>query len=142
MTTLVPLGMRFAKLLYFAAAALAGIAVLVLARRITGCGFDVCTTASLEAFRFWYWLAAIPALCVVAAVLGSLSPGKAWIWGLVPLAAQWIWDVAGSSVGTGNLGPFAHVVVVVMYTLSAIPGVIAAEIAAYVSRSKRTARSA
>jgi len=58
---------------------------------------------------------------------------------LLPLAAQWVWDVPGSSVGTGNMGPFAHLVVLVMYALSAIPSIIAAEIAAYVSRRKRMA---
>jgi len=62
------------------------------------------------------------------AVLGYISPSKAWIRGLLPWAAQWVWDV-----------PFAHVVVLVMYVLSAIPSVIAAESAAYVSRPKRMA---
>jgi hypothetical protein len=122
------------------AGALAGVVALVLVRRNTGCTLDVCKTAgSLEAFQFWYWLAATPALCIVSAVLGYLSPSKAWIWGLVPLAAQWVWEVPGSSVGTGNLGPFAHVVVLAMYALSAIPSVIAAEIAAFLSR--RAARA-
>jgi hypothetical protein len=137
MTTTVRSGMRFTKVFYLATAALAGIVAIVLVRRGTACTVDVCTTASLEAFRVWYWLAAIPALCIVSAALGYLSPSKAWIWGLVPLAAQWVWDVPGSSVGTGNMGPFAHLVVLAMYALSAIPTIIAAEIAAHVSNRKR-----
>ena len=131
--------MRFAKVFYVGTATLAGILAIVLVRRSTGCTVDVCTTAEMEAFRLWYWLAATPALCIVAAALGYRSPRKAWIWGLLPLAAQWLWDVPGSSVGTGNMGPVAHLVVLIMYALSAIPSVIAAEIAAYVSRRKRMA---
>lgn len=131
--------MRFAKLFYVGTAALAGIVAIVLVGWGTGCRMDGCTTEETEAFRFWYWLAATPALCIVAAVLGYRSPRKAWVWGLLPLAAQWVWDVPGSSVGTGNMGPFAHVVVLVMYALSAIPSIIAAEIAAHVSRRKRMA---
>jgi hypothetical protein len=125
------------KVLLLGAAALAGIAALVLVERHTGCSSSSCKMAgSLEAFRFWYWLVAIPALCIMSGIFGYLSPGKAWIWGLTPLAAQWAWEVLGSSIGTGNLG--AHVVVLVQHALSAIPGVIVAEIGAYVSRRKST----
>jgi hypothetical protein len=139
MTTTVHAGMRFAKMLYLVAAALAGIVALDLVERNAGCTIDVCKTASLEAFRFWYWLAAVPALCIVSGVLGYLSPSKAWIWGLAPMAAQWVWEVPGSSVGNGNLGPFAYVVVLIGYALSAIPSIIVAEIAASVSRRRKMA---
>src|SRR6267142_3139431 len=112
------------KVLLLGAAALAGIAALVLVERHTGCSSSSCAMAGAhEAFRFWYWLVAIPALCIMSGLLGYLSPGKAWIWGLTPLAAQWVWEELGSSIGTGNLGPFAHVVVLVAYALSTIPGV-------------------
>jgi len=139
MTTIDHSEMRSAKVFYVGTAALAGIVAIVLVRRGTGCTVDVCTTAEMEPFRFWYWLVATPALCIVSAALGYRSPRRAWIWGLLPLAAQWLWDLPGSSVGAGNMGPFAHVVVLIMYVLSAIPSVIAAESAAYVSRRKRMA---
>ena len=127
------------KVLLLGAAALAGIAALVLVERSTGCSSSSCTTAGAhDSFRFWYWLVAIPALCIMSGILGYLSPSKAWIWGLTPLAAQWAWEAVGSSIGTGNLGPFAHVVVLVQYTLSAIPGVLVAEIGAHISRRKST----
>ena len=127
------------KLLLLAAAALAGIATFILVERHTGCFSISCATAgSLEAFRLWYWLAAIPVLCIMSGILGYLSPGKAWIWGLTPLLAQWAWEVPGSSIGTGNLGPFAHVVVLMQYALSAIPGAVVAEIGAYLSRRAST----
>ncbi len=48
--------------------------------------------------------------------------------------------IAGAmGVGAGNLGPFAHVVVFVEYVLAAIPGIISAEIGAYLSRRKKMA---
>ena len=140
MPAIIHSGMPFAKVLYLAMAALAGILAVVLVTLNTGCSIDDCIGASLEAYRIWYWLVAIPGLCIVSASLGYVSPRKAWIWGLAPLAAQWLWEVLGSTtVGTGNLGPFAHVVVLATYALSAIPGIIVAEIAAYVSKRKGTA---
>jgi len=98
-------------------------------------------TDSLAAFRAWYWLAAIPAICIMSAVLGYRIPRHAWRWGVAPLLGQWLWEVlaSGAQIGTGNLGPFAQVVVFVAYALTAIPCIAAAEIGAFLSR--RAARA-
>jgi hypothetical protein len=85
-----------------------------------------------ESFRLTYWLVTIPSLCMVSAGLGYWIPRHAWRWGVAPLLGQWLWEilVEGSQIGSGNLGPFAHVVVFVSYALAAIPCIIAAEIGA------------
>jgi hypothetical protein len=85
-----------------------------------------------ESFRLTYWLVTIPSLCTAAAGLGYWIPRHAWRWGVAPLLGQWLWEilVEGSQIGTGNLGPFAHLVVFVSYALAAIPCIIAAEIGA------------
>jgi hypothetical protein len=117
------------NVLLFCVAALIGVLAIVLVTWNTGL---------LEAFRFWYWLVAIPALCIVSAALGYWVPNHAWRWGVAPLFGQWLWELfSGSQIGAGNLGPFAHVIVVAMYALTAVPCVIAAEAAAYFGR-KRT----
>jgi hypothetical protein len=89
-------------------------------------------------FRFWYWLAIFPWLCVMAAAFGAWVPRRAWRWGVAPLLGQWLWEVAvhGDQIGIGNLGPFAHLVVFGQYALTAIPCVIAAEVAASWSRTR------
>ncbi|MEJ0075535.1 MAG: hypothetical protein WDO17_08820 [Alphaproteobacteria bacterium] len=92
-------------------------------------------------FQSWYWLVVMPGMCAVAAGLGFQFPRHAWRWGAALLFGQWIWVIftQGSQIGIGNLGPFAHVVVFAQYALSAIPCIIAAEIAAYWSRSRSAA---
>lgn len=96
----------------------------------------VWTTDSTAAFRAWYWLAAIPALCILSAVLGYWVPRHAWRWGVAPLLGQWLWEVlpSGTQIGMGNLGPFAHMVVFAEYALTAVLCIAAAEIAAFLSR--------
>lgn len=115
------------NVLLFCVAALIGVLAIVLVTWNTG---------PLEAFRFWYWLVAIPALCIVSAALGYWVPNHAWRWGVAPLFGQGLWELfaSGSQIGAGNLGPFAHVIVFVMYALTAVPCVIAAEAAAYFGR--------
>jgi len=123
------------RVLSFALAALAGLLAIIVVEHSTG---------SIEAFRLWYWLAAMPALCIVSAILGYANPHHAWRWGVIPLLAQWLWQLYGeeSQIGTGNLGPFAHVVIFAMYVLAAVPCVLAAEIAAYFARKHRADREA
>jgi hypothetical protein len=96
----------------------------------------VWATDSTTAFRAWYWLAAIPALCILSAVLGYRIPRHAWRWGVAPLLGQWLWEVlpSGTQIGMGNLGPFAQMVVFAEYALTAVLCIAAAEIAAYLSR--------
>jgi hypothetical protein len=94
------------------------------------------TGSNISAFRFWYWLVAVPGLCIGTAVLGYLVPTHAYRWGLAPILGQWLWQyyAEGSQIGFGNLGPFAHVVVFLSYALTAIPCIATAGIAAYLSR--------
>jgi hypothetical protein len=91
-----------------------------------------------QSFRLWYWLLTMPCLCVMSAAFAYHVPRQVWLWGVAPLLGQWLWVLVGqgAQIGAGNLGPFAHVVVFGQYALSAIPCVIAAEIAAYWSRSR------
>jgi hypothetical protein len=118
--------------LLFIGTALVGAMAIALVDRNTG---------SPAAFRAWYWLAAIPALCLVSAVLGYWIPQHAWRWGVAPLLGQWLWELlaSGTQTGTGNLGPFAHVVVFVGYALTAVFGIVAAEIAAFLSQRRARA---
>jgi hypothetical protein len=102
------------------------------------------TEGTGASFRLWYWLLTIPCLAAISAAFGYYAPRHAWLWGAAPLLGQWLWVLVGQGpqIGAGNLGPFAHVVVFGQYALSAIPGVIAAEVAAYSSRSRSaTART-
>ncbi len=91
-----------------------------------------------ETFRLCYWLMVIPWLCAFSAITGYWVPRHAWRWGVAPLLGQWLWEIVahGDQIGIGNLGPFAHVVVFAQYALSAIPCVIAAEVAACLSHAR------
>ena len=90
------------------------------------------------AYQLRYLQLALPLLCALAAVLGYLWPWKAWQWGLVPFLALAIWQVAGpyATVHWGNLGPIPFVFPFYTAVLTAIPAMIAAELAAYVSRQR------
>jgi hypothetical protein len=85
------------------------------------------------------FVTAVPALCVVSAILGYLWPRKAWQWGLTPFLAQAIWYVLGptSTVKWGNLGPISYVFPFYAAVLAAIPAMIAAEVAAYIARRRQ-----
>jgi len=114
----------------FALAALAGLSTTLL--------LDARSSGLL---RESYWTLIIPLFCILSATIGYSAPKRAWIAGVAPLFGQWLWQIIahGDQIGIGNLGPFAHVVVLGQYALAAIPGVIAAEIAAYVSRRRSAA---
>src|SRR5262245_6593568 len=80
-----------------------------------------------ELFRFWYWVVATPLLCLGAAALGYWFPKRAWLWGVAPLFGQWLWHYIGfPETGSGNLGPFAHIVVFIEYALTAVLTIAAA----------------
>lgn len=123
------------KLLLLGIAFVAGIVAQIL--------FDWWTpkNAPGEVYQIRYVLTVLPSLCALAAMLGYLWPRKAWQWGLVPFLATAIWNVAGpySTVSWGNLGPIPFVFPFYVAALTAIPAVIAAELAAYIAR--RGARS-
>ena len=78
----------------------------------------------------------ISTLCLVSAVLSYLWPWKAWQWGLVPLLADAVWQVAGpyATVASGNLGPIPYIFPFYSAALMAILPIVAAELAAYFTR--------
>ena len=86
-----------------------------------------------------FLVTAVPALCVVSAILGYVWPRKAWQWGLTPFLAHAIWQVLGpySTVKWGNLGPIPYVFPFYSAVLLAIPAIIAAEVAAYIARRRQ-----
>ncbi len=86
-----------------------------------------------------FLITAVPALCVVSAILGYVWPRKAWQWGLTPFLALAIWQVLGpySKVKWGNLGPISYVFPFYTAVLLAIPAIIAAEVAAYIARRRQ-----
>jgi hypothetical protein len=51
----------------------------------------------------WYWMAGVPVVCVVSAVLGFVEPSRPWRWGAAPLASQFVWMLV--TQGPGNLLP-------------------------------------
>jgi hypothetical protein len=86
----------------------------------------------------YFFVIAVPALCVVSAILGYVWPRKAWQWGLTPFLAQAIWQVLGpySNVKWSNLGPIPYVFPFYSAVLLAIPAIFAAEVAAWWRRSR------
>jgi len=86
-----------------------------------------------------FLVTAVPALCVVSAILGYVWPRKAWQWGLTPFLAQAIWQVLGpyANVKWGNLGPIPYVFPFYSAVLLAIPAIIAAEVAAFIARRRQ-----
>jgi len=86
-----------------------------------------------------YFMTALPALCILSAILGYQWPWKAWQFGLTPFLADAIWYVMGpySTVRWGNLGPIAYLFPFYSAVLWAIPAIIAAEVAAYVARRRQ-----
>jgi hypothetical protein len=110
-------------------AALAGIVAFVLVEWLVS-PRDVWNT---------FLVTAVPALCVVSAILGYVWPRKAWQWGLTPFLALAIWQVLGpySNVKWGNLGPIPYVFPFYTAVLLAIPAIIAAEVAAYIARRRQ-----
>ena len=113
------------KVLLLGIAALAGIVTFVLVEWLV---------PSRNAF-----VTALPALCVVSAILGYVWPRKAWQWGLTPFLAHAIWQVLGpySHGKWGNLGPIPYVFPFYAAVLAAIPAMIAAEVAAYIVRRRQ-----
>jgi hypothetical protein len=97
-----------------------------------------------EVYQIRYLLTVLPSLCALAAILGYQWPRKAWQWGLVPFLATAVWNVAGpySTVRWGNLGPIPFVFPFYVAAWTAIPAIIAAELAAYIARRGARSRGA
>ena len=76
----------------------------------------------------WYFQAAIPAQCLISAVLGYFAPVRPWRWGAVPMGAQTLWMLA--SQGVGNLFPLG----LIMGAVLAVPPILAARFGAFLNR--------
>jgi hypothetical protein len=75
-----------------------------------------------------YFQVGMPALCVMSALMGYLSPDHPWPWGAVPLGAQTLWMVA--TQGLGNLWPLGLIV----SGIFAVPPIVAARFGAFIHR--------
>ncbi|MDF0645832.1 MAG: hypothetical protein P0111_17530 [Nitrospira sp.] len=81
-----------------------------------------------------YFSVGIPAVCLVACILGYVEPERPWRWGIVPLIGQASWMLL--SQGAGNLLPLG----LVMFAILSIPSILAARLGA--TLANRKARSA
>ena len=107
---------------FYVIAAAAGILVWVMVSSISGRG------------EAWdspvYFQIGISVLCIMSAVMGYLSPDRAWRWGAVPLGAQTLWMFA--TQGLGNLWPLGLIV----SGISAVPPILAASSGTFFGRRK------
>jgi hypothetical protein len=74
-----------------------------------------------------YFTFGIPALGVIAGVLGFVQPDRTWRWGIVPYLGQGVWMLANQ--GFGNLFPLGMVVL----GLFAVPSIVTAKVGAAIS---------
>ncbi len=72
-----------------------------------------------------YFSIGMPAVCLLAALLGFLEPHRTWRWGAAPLAGQFLAMLL--MVGPGSLLPLG----IILFGVLAIPSIIAARLAAY-----------
>ena len=80
-----------------------------------------------------YFSVGMPAVCLLAALLGFLEPKQTWRWGAAPMAGQFLAMLL--MVGVGNLLPLGLIVFAVL----AIPPMLVARLGAYLR--SRLARS-
>lgn len=101
---------------------------------VAGAAIWIAITAASGRREAWdselYFMAGIPALIVLALVLGYLAPRSSWRWGVWPLAGQFAWMLV--TQGPGNLLPLG----IVVFAFFAIPGVVAARIGAAIARTR------
>ena len=72
-----------------------------------------------------YFSIGMPAICLLAALLGFLEPKRTWRWGAAPLAGQFLAMLF--MVGPGNLLPLGLIV----FGVLAIPPILLARLGAY-----------
>jgi peptidoglycan/LPS O-acetylase OafA/YrhL len=72
-----------------------------------------------------YFSVGMPAVCLLAALLGFLEPKQTWRWGAAPLAGQFLAMLL--MVGPGNLLPLG----IIVFGVLAIPPILVARFAAY-----------
>jgi len=75
-----------------------------------------------------YFTFGIPALCLVAGVLGFVEPKKPWRWGIVPFLGQAI--AMFTAQGFGNLWPLG----MVAFGIFSIPSLITAKVGAAIAK--------
>lgn len=80
-----------------------------------------------------YFSVGMPAVSLLAALLGFLEPKQTWRWGAAPLAGQFLAMLL--MVGPGNLLPLG----IIVFGVLAIPPIIVARLGAYLR--SRVARS-
>ena len=72
-----------------------------------------------------YFAVGMPAVCLLAALLGFLEPKRTWRWGAAPLAGQFLAMLL--MVGPGNLLPLG----IIVFGVLAVPPILLARFAAY-----------
>jgi hypothetical protein len=82
-----------------------------------------------------YFSVGIPDVCLVAMAFAFVEPNRSWRWGLLPLIGQFVWMLL--SQGPGNLLPLG----VIVFGVLSVPPVIAAQIGAFIARTKQVRRN-
>lgn len=75
-----------------------------------------------------YFIVGVPTMCIVAFLFALRRPKQWLLWGLLPLAGQFVWLLISEGVGT--LLPLGMVV----FAIFSVPSVIAARIGAAIAR--------
>ena len=76
----------------------------------------------------WYFLACMPVVCLLSAILGFVEPDRPWRWGVTPLAGQFFWMLL--TQGPGNLLPLG----VIVFGILSVPSVLTARLGAFVGK--------
>lgn len=74
-----------------------------------------------------YFSFGIPAVCLVSMAFAYLEPGRAWRWGVLPMAGQFIWMLLAQ--GSGNLLPLG----IIVFGVLSVPPIITARIGAFIA---------
>jgi hypothetical protein len=82
-----------------------------------------------------YFSVGIPDVCLVAMAFAFVEPNRSWRWGLLPLIGQFVWMLL--SQGPGNLLSLG----VIVFGVLSVPPVIAAQIGAFIARTKQVRRN-
>ena len=72
-----------------------------------------------------YFSVGMPAVCLLAAVLGFLEPRRTWRWGAAPFVGQFVAMLG--MVGPGNLLPLG----IIVFAVLAAPSIVAARLGAF-----------
>jgi hypothetical protein len=78
-----------------------------------------------------YYTLGMPAVCAVAFGAGFFSPVRAWRWGVMPLAGQFVWMLLAQ--GVGNLLPLG----IIVFAVLSVPSILTANFGAFLGRKIR-----